>query len=321
MSWENRIGRRIKLRDLHVFIAVAENGSMAKAADRLNISHPVVSKAITGLEHSIGVPVFDRTPRGVTLTHYGRALLKTAVDVFDVMRQGMRRIEHLSDPAAGELRFGCPEAMAGGMVQEIVARFQRKYPAVLLDVVTADTAAHNFQELRDRDVEFLIGRVRVPFDDDELDAELLAKEGLVIVAGKDNPLTRRKQLALKDLVNEPWLLPPPDTLPGSMARDFFHAQGLELPGRRIVTFSLQLNFGFVALGHHLCVLPSSMLRFGHARNAVKALAVKLPPRDSAIGVLTVKNRTLSPMAERFLDIARQVAATLPTTKQPAYPAP
>jgi DNA-binding transcriptional LysR family regulator len=310
MDWDQRIGRRIKLRDLHVLLAVAEHGSMAKAAGRLNISHPVVSKTITALEHAVGVPLFDRTARGVTMTDYGVALVKSGVAVFDEMRAGIRRIEHLADPNQGELRFGCPEAMAGGLMQEAIRRFLNSHPGVQLDIVTVDTVAGNFRELREREVEFLIGRIRKPFIDDELASEVLAHEGLVIAAGKQNPLHRRKRIALADLIDAPWLLPPEQSLPGAMARDFFRQQGLEPPRASIITLSLQLNLAFLGSGPHLCVLPSSMLLYGAARDTVAALPVDLPQPDSAIGVLTVRNRTLSPAAETFLSIARKTAAAI-----------
>jgi DNA-binding transcriptional LysR family regulator len=108
MDWTDRIGRRIRLRDLHIVLAVAERGSMAKAATHLAISHPVVSKTISELEHTLGVRLFDRSSQGVELTTYGQALLKCGVTVFDEMRQGLRQLDSWR-PDLGELRVGCSE--------------------------------------------------------------------------------------------------------------------------------------------------------------------------------------------------------------------
>jgi DNA-binding transcriptional LysR family regulator len=99
MDWADRIGRRVRLRDLHILLAVAERGSMAKASAHLAISHPVVSKTISDLEHTLGVKLFDRNAQGVELTIYGKALLRCGVNVFDEMRQGLRQIETLADPS------------------------------------------------------------------------------------------------------------------------------------------------------------------------------------------------------------------------------
>src|SRR5215831_12430765 len=84
MQWTDRIGRRVKLRDLHILLAVAQTGSMSRAADRLAISHPVVSKTIADLEHALNVRLLDRTPQGTEPTAYGRALLSCSTTVYSM---------------------------------------------------------------------------------------------------------------------------------------------------------------------------------------------------------------------------------------------
>ena len=114
IDWERRIGRRVRLRDLHILFAVVQSGSMAKAAALLGVSQPVVSQAITDLEAAIGVRLLDRNSRGVEPTLYGRILLRSGELAFDDLRQGIREIESLADPGAGEVRIGCPESISGG---------------------------------------------------------------------------------------------------------------------------------------------------------------------------------------------------------------
>src|SRR5262249_55429612 len=106
-NWENQIGRRLRLRDLHVLFTVAEQRSMAKAAGELGISQPAVSDVIADLEHSLGVRLFDRSPQGVEPTLYGQALLKRSVAAFDELKQGVRDIQSLADPTTGEVRIAC----------------------------------------------------------------------------------------------------------------------------------------------------------------------------------------------------------------------
>jgi DNA-binding transcriptional LysR family regulator len=130
MDWVDRIGRRIRLRDLHVLLAVAESGSMSKASAQLAVSHPVVSKTILQLEQSLGVRLFERSTRGVELTPYGSVLLNCGIAVFDEMRQGLKQLEAIADPAAGELRIGCPEITMAGLLPAIVERFSKQYPRV-----------------------------------------------------------------------------------------------------------------------------------------------------------------------------------------------
>ena len=105
MKWTDRVGRRVKLRDLHIALAVAEAGSMTRAAEELAVSYPVVSKTISELERTLGVKLFDRSISGVEPTHYGRVLLKSGVAVFDEMRKGLQRIEFIKQPDAGADRL------------------------------------------------------------------------------------------------------------------------------------------------------------------------------------------------------------------------
>src|SRR5215475_1692590 len=123
MKWTDRIGRRVKLRDLHIALAVAEAGSMTKAAEALAVSYPVVSKTISELERTLGVKLFDRSISGVEPTHYGRALLKSGVAVFDEMRKGLQQIEFIKQPDAGELRVGSSIVVDGGFVPAVIERF------------------------------------------------------------------------------------------------------------------------------------------------------------------------------------------------------
>src|SRR5579864_8315812 len=98
MQWHERIGRRLKLRDLHILLAVVQQGSMAKAATALAVSQPAVSKAIADMEHTVGLRLLDRTPHGTEATTYGMALVKHATAIFDELKQAKEHLEFLADP-------------------------------------------------------------------------------------------------------------------------------------------------------------------------------------------------------------------------------
>jgi DNA-binding transcriptional LysR family regulator len=127
------IGRRLRLRDLHVFFTVVRCGSMAKAAVALRISQPSISIQIGDLEHALGVRLFDRTPRGVELTSYGEALLRRGQAAFDELKQGIRDIDFLADPTAGEVRLGCSEPIRPGLLPPIVELRGEHKAEILLD--------------------------------------------------------------------------------------------------------------------------------------------------------------------------------------------
>jgi len=310
MDWSDRIGRRIRLRDLHIVMAVAEAGSMAKAAQKLAISHPVVSKTISDLEQTLKVKLFDRTAQGVEVTNYGQALLKCGVNVFDEMRQGLKQIEFLTDPASGELAVGCPEIMNAGIVPAISERFLQQHPRVQLRVVHADIALAQYDPLRERKVELLLGRPPEPFVEEGLVSEPLIHEPFVAVAGVGSPWASRRRLQLADLIEEPWILPPSDSTPGTIIAGIFRAEGLQPPRPSVATLSVQLTTTLIGTGKFVGLLPNSVARFGARRVGLKILPARIPATHYSIAIITVKNRTPGPLAKLFVEHARVVAKSL-----------
>src|SRR4051812_42717118 len=152
MKWNHRVGRRLKLRELNVLLAVAQAGSMAKAGRDLAISQSAISRTIADMEHTLGVPLFDRTPQGIELTQYGRALLNRAVAVFDELNHGVQDIEFLADPTGGELRIGSTSGLSEGGVLAVINRLSRKYPRIVFHVVPRG-APVVYEELRERRIE------------------------------------------------------------------------------------------------------------------------------------------------------------------------
>jgi DNA-binding transcriptional LysR family regulator len=304
MDWADRIGRRIRLRDLHVLLAVAEHGSMARASTQLAVSHPVISRTITDMEQTLGVQLFERTSQGVELTTYGHALLNCGVTVFDEMRQGLKQLQALADPASGELRVGCPEITMAGLLPAIVERFSRQYPRVRVHVALAQTALLQFQELRQRGIDLLIGRIPQDVAADGLVLETLFEEPFMAVAGTNNKLTRKRRLALADLVGEPWIMPPYDSVPGSMFLRIFRACNLKPPQPVVTTLSAQLTVTLIASGKFVGLLPSSVAHFNE-RVGLRILPLKLPAVYLAASLVTVKGRTLNPSAKLFIDCVRE----------------
>jgi DNA-binding transcriptional LysR family regulator len=308
MNWVDRIGRRIRLRDLHILLAVAESGSMAKAAARLSISHPVISKTISDLEQSLGVRLFDRSSQGVELTVYGKTLLDCGVVVFDEMRQGLKQIEFLTNPDTGELRIGCPEVEIAGIMPSVVKNFLEQYPRVHLHVVHANTSMMQFDELRSRSVDLVIGRVPPGLLEDDLNVSNLFSESLVAVAGRDAPFSSRRRVNLAELVDEPWVLPPYDSVRGPLIAKIFRVNGIEPPQPSIATLSLQLTTSLIATGHFFGFVPRSVARAGAVQSQLCILPLRIPDHRIAVDVVTLKNRTLSPLATHFIDCAREYAA-------------
>src|SRR6266446_1356695 len=211
MQLNERINRRLKLRGLRLLLAVAEWGSMAKAANHLNLTQSAVSRAIGELEHTLGVRLFDRTPRGVEPTIYGHAMLKGGVAVFDDLRTSVSEIEFLSDPTAGELRIGTTESsMGAGLLASLVDRLARQHPRLIIEVTIADPSTLQERDLRGRRIELALMRTATSKLGQDLNETLLYNDRLHVVAGIRSPWASRRKITLADLVNERWCLPPPE---------------------------------------------------------------------------------------------------------------
>jgi DNA-binding transcriptional LysR family regulator len=311
MEWTERIGRRIKLRDLHILLAVAKTGSMGKAAAGLAVSQPVVSKAISDLEYALSLRLFDRSPQGVEPTMYGRALLKWSIAVFDDLRQGVKELEYLTDPTAGELRIGSNEPMAAGFVSTVITRLLRQHPRVVFHLVPADASTLVDRELRQRSVELVVAPTSGLKMEADTNVEILFNDQRVIMAGAESKWTRRRKITLADLIDEPWVLPPFDSVPGMEIAEVFRASGLEPPRAQVISWSLPLQHHLLATGQFITILPLSMLRLGK-HLPYKILPVELPKnlRLRPTGIITLKNRMLGPVARLFIDCAREVAKPL-----------
>src|SRR5437660_1489836 len=159
---ESQIGRRLRLRDLHLFFTVVQWGSMAKAAAELGMSQPAVSAVVANLEHALGVRLFDRQRQGVLLTAYGQALLRRGRAAFDELKQGVRDIEGLADPSAGEVHVGCPESIAASIMPAIIDQVVERHPRIAVHVTQVGTATLDFRELRERKFDLVIARVDAP---------------------------------------------------------------------------------------------------------------------------------------------------------------
>ena len=309
MDWAGRIGIRLKLRDLHILMAVVEWRSMAKAARHLGISQPVVSRAIADLEQGLGVRLLDRTPQGVEPTIYGRTVLNRGLAVFDELRESVKDIKFLSDPMAGELRIGSNEGIAGGLLAAILDRLSSKRPRLAFQIKLGEAATMHYHDLRERNVDLLFGWV-VELKEDDVNAEILFEDRLYVVAHASNPWTRRRKVALKELLHEPWTMPPADSNASALLVHAFRASGLAVPHIAVAGYGINLQGSLLSTGRFLSVLPGLFLRFSGKRLGLKALPIELPIPPRPVGIVTLKNRTLSPLAALFIDCARTLSKPL-----------
>jgi DNA-binding transcriptional LysR family regulator len=290
--------RRIKLRDLKIFQAAAETGSMAKAAAHMAITQPAVSYAISELEHAIGMPLLDRSSQGVTPTVYGRALLERSAIVFNELRHGISEIASLADPGTTPPM----SAVASAVFNRLVPR----YPRMRFELSVGGTDVL-LRQLRQRDVEIVISRLASMAGNDDLSVETLFHDELVVICSKQSKWARRRNVALADLVGEPWVLPPATGFLTGVMRGEFEAQGLKFPQATVTTSSTYSLSVLIGNGNFLGIHPRAMLTTPNEHPQLTAVDVRLPTTRGAIGLISLKDRSLSPVAKLF---AQSVAPVL-----------
>jgi DNA-binding transcriptional LysR family regulator len=305
VPWSDRIGRRVKLRDLHVLLAVAETRSMVKAAQRLAVSQPVVSKTIADLEHALGVRLLDRTSQGVQPTAYGRSFIHCGTAVFDEMRRGVQNLEFLADPTAGEVRIGVAGPFVD-LVTAVVGRLAARHPRIEWHVTEGDTPIC-CRMLRERRIDVGIGRLGSLAGGD-LDADTLYEDHMAVVAGVDNRWARRRRIDLADLAGEAWVLPEANSLAWLWIDEIFRSAGVATPKPQVVSNSMPVRIGLAETGRFLTMVLPSMLRFAAAGRRVKILPTRTKARP--VDIITVKNRTRNPIAMLFIAELRALAKPL-----------
>src|SRR5262249_39714556 len=271
---------------LHVLMAVAQAGSMNKAAALLNTGQSAISRSIADLERTVGVQLLDRNPQGVEPTEYGRALLDGGAAMFDELRQAVKKIEFLADPTTGEVRIGCSPFLATSFVSAAVDRLSLRYPRIVLYVVpTPADALH--RGLSERNFDLAITWRLGPFADEQLGFETLYDDSFVVLAGAHNAWVRRRKIEFAELVNETWVLPPPESSFASVYMDAFRANGCDYPRATVSPDPAEMRISLVATGRFLTIIPTSMLRFPTRRSKLNILPVKLPLARLPIGVATL----------------------------------
>jgi DNA-binding transcriptional LysR family regulator len=311
MRWDDRIGRRIKLSDLHILLTVAQAGSMAKAANQLAISHPVVSRSISDLEHALGVRLLERNPRGVELTAHGRAMLHRSHAAFDELRQGVNDIEFLSDPTVGEVRIGTTPPLAASFVLAVIERLAHRHPRITFRIVAEGVnQSAQLNNLTGRSVDLLVFRKVDAVMNGQTNFEFLFKSPYVVAAGAGNAWLKRRKITLADLMAEPWALPAPDDAFGTFVTEAFRSARLEYPRAAVATSALEMRANLLRTGRYLSIVPEFWLQLPGPHPFIKRLPVELPVTGAPIGVVTLKGRQPSPVVQLFVECAREIAKSL-----------
>jgi DNA-binding transcriptional LysR family regulator len=302
--------RHVRLRDLDTLLAVVQAGGMRKAALQLHLSQPAVSKAVRSLEDALGVSLLERGKRGVEPTKFGLALTQRSKAAFDELRQAVSDIEHLGDPQGGELRLGSMETLNAGVVGTALERMSARYSRMRFHLQPGNSRHLLDHFLHERAIEFAVVRPPTLPLSSALRGESLFVDQFLIVVSAEHRHAKRRRITLAELVDEHWIASEAEADALSPLARAFQAAGASMPTPRLRTDSISLRFRLLATGRWVTLMPRSVLHFMPPSRLLRALPIELPTWDVPNMIVTNRDRTLSPLADRFLDTLREVARSI-----------
>ncbi len=191
-------------------------------------------------------------------------------------------------------------------MSDAVEGFRGAIPEIVCHVVEADVSTVDFRQLQERGVDLMVTRIPNAFADDDLNVEILFDDPHLVVAGMKSPWANRRSVKLAELVNEPWIIPT-SVIVTAILKEAFETQGLQVPAQKVMTSFILMRNHLLASGRFLTVLPESALRYNAKQWALRALPIKLRATPQPIAIVSLKNRTISPAVQLFIEHLRTVA--------------
>lgn len=295
--------QRIRLRHLHTFVAVAQQGTLGRAAETLNLSQPALSKTLNELEQLTGARLFERGRLGAQLTLVGEQFLTHAVKVLDALNtagQALTRKEGVNNDV---VRIGALPTAALGVLPAVIGQFHQQQKDVTLQVATMNNTML-LAALKSGDIDLGIGRMSDPELMTGLNYELLFLESLKLVVRPDHPLLQ-ENITLSRVLEWPVVVSPKGTVPRQNAETLLQSQGCKMPAGCIETLSASLSRQLTVDFNYVWFVPSGAVKDDLRRGTLTALPVATQGQGEPIGILTRVDTLLSAGAQTLLSAVRK----------------
>jgi DNA-binding transcriptional LysR family regulator len=314
---------RIKTRQLQLLSQIEREGSVLRAAESLGISQPAASRLLGELEDKVGVALFERHARGVSATPAGAILIRRAAAALAEIDRAQAEVAEWQRGGRLPLAIGSLLGPCADYVPRALLALARQAPNVVV-TVHVDTSRALIQALMQSQFDLVLARVRDASLQPELVFEPLVEEVFALIVRPGHALARKRRLALADLVDEPWILPPAGTDLRARLDALCVQQGLPLLKSLVETVSAPLTLGLLRLADTVAVLPREFVRPAVAAGTVAELRIELGVRSEPFGLITRRGREPSPQLRSALQAFREAArSTYPAavpTPAPVAPA-
>ena len=307
---ERWITRKFRLRHVELVAEIYNCRSVLKASRRLNLSQPTVTKALQDIEATLGVLLFERSNRGLEPTAYGEIFARHAKIVLAQLRHAAEELESLRAGYSGKVTVGTLLAAAASILPDAIALLKKERPGVAVSVVVG-TYDILMPSLLVGDLDMVLGRLPEQGRSRALLYEDFYSEPVCLVVRRGHPLSRRRRLSLRDLANEAWLLPLPETaLRRQIERAFLDANA-PLPRNVIESISILTNRVLLRKSDCIGVMPYHVARDDVEHRLLSILPVKLKSIESPVGVILRAPGKLPPAATALLECLRLAGKEVP----------
>ncbi|EAA4435267.1 LysR substrate-binding domain-containing protein [Salmonella enterica] len=303
MEKNGLFSQRIRLRHLHTFVAVAQQGTLGRAAETLNLSQPALSKTLNELEQLTGTRLFERGRLGAQLTVPGEQFLTHAVKVLDALNTAGQALNRKEDASADVVRIGALPTAALGILPAVIGRFHQQQKSTSLQVATMNNTML-LAGLKAGEIDLGIGRMSDPELMSGLNYELLFLESLKLVVRPDHPLLQ-ETITLSRVMEWPVVVSPKGTVPRQNAEALLQSQGCKMPAGCIETLSASLSRQLTVDYDYVWFVPSGAVKEDLRQATLVSLPVPTQSAGEPIGILTRVDIPLSTGAQMLIAAIRK----------------
>ncbi|SAK78707.1 LysR family transcriptional regulator [Caballeronia ptereochthonis] len=297
---------RLKTRQLLLVVALAEEGNIHRAAAALNMTQPAASKTLRELEEALGVTLFDREPRGVRPTLYGDAIIRHARAVLGSLDQAQEELIALKSGRLGHVSIGAITSPGVRLLPAAVAAVKRLHADIRISV-EIDTSNVLLERLAQDKLDIVIGRLSAEHDKVQLRYEPLAEEPAHAVVRADHPLLKKKSLALNDVQQAAWLVPPAGSVLRHRFDLMFQRASLAPPSNVVETAAILFVTQLLEQSDMIAVLAEDVARYYARHGIVAMLPLPMDCRMDDFGIVTRADRLFTPATEVMVDALRAAA--------------
>lgn len=307
---ERWIARKFRLRHLELIAELHHSRSILRAARRLNLSQPSVTKALQEMEKTLGVALFERTNRGLRPSAYGDILARHAKVVLAQLRHAAEEVESLRAGYSGKVSVGTLLAASASILPDAIVLLKAERPAVAISV-SVGTYDLLVPALLAGDLDMVLGRLPQEARTPGLIYEEFYGEPICLVTGPGHALARRRRLRLGELGELPWVMPPPETALRRQIERAFLAAGAPAPRNVIESVSVLTNRVLLRKSDCIGVMPYHVALDDVQHGLLAILPVKLPALTTPVGAILRAPGELPPAASAFLACLRIAARQVP----------